>query len=515
MAHLGSKGGQGGGSTQMDVDVGGQGGGGDKRQAMLTVNNLQYLLEPDLSVAVNSTHKQHFFQSQEYTNEQRGICILNSGADYIDTTRSYLNLRLTNNSTSKLNFGPTGSVLNIIQRITVSSRSGDELCRIRGVNLLQQMKCPYQMDTQWHRTVGELIGYGGSIRGGESKVFIIPMYMLCDFFGYGRLLPSMLMSGLRIEIEWENPKVSFKYSKAPPLNTSAPIDGEFWVAKGINTTGTGHMDGEVPTAVTITANDHIMLWRPEDPIDEETTPIVNPTYKVDNIYFNLKSVQLTDATQRALNELSAVNGLEIVYCDWETTDHVSDTSSIHIEVRKASSRALKAILRQRPTANVAEYDQHSFLSTQFQYLEYQWQLGSLYFPQQPIKTRTGSDRTAAKEGCAPEAYAQTLDCFDKFQPNSRPPLMRLHQKVTYDGNMRLPTWGEQQMDHVGFDEYGATIGVTLERSSLFNLAGIPINNSRVLSFRSSLASATGMTNTIFLKYVKLARVFLNNVEVEQ
>lgn len=65
-------------------------GSSSRRQGMLAVNDLTYLLEPDLSVAVNVTHKNHFFQSNSYTNSQRAVCILNSGADYIDTRDSYL-----------------------------------------------------------------------------------------------------------------------------------------------------------------------------------------------------------------------------------------------------------------------------------------------------------------------------------------------------------------------------------------------------------------------------------------
>ena len=70
----------------------------------------------------------------------------------------------------------------------------------------------------------------------------------------------------------------------------------------------------------------------------------------------------------------------------------------------------------------------------------------------------------------------------------------------------------------------APIGVSLERSSLFNLSGIPINNSRVMSFhgtfdtRATEPKAPGygmLTFDVFLQYVRLARVFLNNVEVEQ
>ena len=193
-----------------DMDLEQDGGMDAKRQAMITVNDLNYILEPDVSVAVNVTHKDHFFQSQTYTNQQRAICILNSGADYIDTTRSFLNFQLTVTATTGTAgtfawFGENGSALNLINRITISSRSGDELMRIRRLNLLSATNCPYKMDNQWHRTVGDMMGHSASFptTGAGIQNFSIPLYLLGDFFGYGRLMPAMLMSGLRIEIEWE------------------------------------------------------------------------------------------------------------------------------------------------------------------------------------------------------------------------------------------------------------------------------------------------------------------------
>ena len=76
------------------------------------------------------------------------------------------------------------------------------------------------------------------------------------------------------------------------------------------------------------------------------------------------------------------------------------------------------------------------------------------------------------------------------------------------------------------------IGVNLERSSLFNLAGVPVNNSRVLAFRANLSPITQEPSgfgdgkgdmpvldrrifSVYLSYVRLCRCFLNNVEVEQ
>ena len=71
-----------------------------------------------------------------------------------------------------------------------------------------------------------------------------------------------------------------------------------------------------------------------------------------------------------------------------------------------------------------------------------------------------------------------------------------------------------------FQGGGEVIAVSLERSSLFNLSGIPINNSRVLALRGNYSAYPSQyckqhTLYIYLKYVKLARIFLNNVEVEQ
>ena len=76
------------GPQDMDANAGGGGQSNSqdmsKRQGLMAVNDLNYVLEPDLSVASNKTHKNHFFQSNEYTPNQTAICILNSGADYID-----------------------------------------------------------------------------------------------------------------------------------------------------------------------------------------------------------------------------------------------------------------------------------------------------------------------------------------------------------------------------------------------------------------------------------------------
>jgi hypothetical protein len=475
------------------------GGGSSQRSGMLAVNDLNYILPPDLSVTVNNTFKNHYFQSSTYTNNQRAICILNSGADYGDMRTSTLNFTIA--ATTFTNecyayFGKNGSALNCIRSITISSRSGDEIARSSYLNHRSAAELGFKYSANWVNTVGQAMGYGAGVppttgTPGYLRVSI-PLYVLSDFFAYGRLMPAMVLAGLRVEIDWENPTTAFQQCHPS--------------------------DGSTPTVT-----------------DAKMT-----VYTISDLYISLRSVQLTDGTQRALNEMSAVNGLEIVYCDYEQTEQTSD-ATVDLEVRKAASRALKATVVSRPTdAETSILD--SFSTETFDYKTWQWQLGSLYFPQQPVQATT-PDRII------PESYQHTLVAFHTYKGDStRCSAIPLRSKFNYlqqnavnqTAGANTQYWLQQGIDHADaktpwtepantrldsaqntaghagtFANGRTTLAVLLERSDLFNLTGVPINNSRVLKFRATYNTARNRIVTIFLKYVRLARVFLNNVEVEQ
>ena len=466
-----------------------------KRQGLIAVNDLNYVLEPDLSVASNKTHKTHFFQNSTYTPGQNAICILNSGADYIDTRRSWLQFDVqTNDVTTQVpfsdaqagvrerahidgrdlqKFGSSGSACNFIKQLTVSTRSGDVLCQLFDFNLMSAMMLPITYDKDWFDSVGTAMAYGGFITANNTSRFIIPMYILSPLFAYGRLMPAMLMSGLRIEIVWEDANKAY-YSLGGP-------------------------DG------------HSSQYIVQDP------------------QFHLSSVQLSDSIQRALNELSATNGLEIVYCDYEKDQHSSGgaLTQLNMEVRKSCSRALKAFARVRVTSSTdagypAPAGRDNFRSEiSFPFLEYQWRLGSLYFPQQPVRAK--SDNVSDRAGMAVSSYVNLLEASDKY-----------HGGAIKSSHIPLTAKSDQAINNTlcHFNALGSfcadqhMLGVTLERSTMFNLAGIPVNNSRVLSLNAKLFPTTSEPGvgpaanferqvTVFLKYVRLARVFLNNVEVEQ
>lgn len=579
-----------GGADMMDET-----GAGDRRMGQLAANDLIYTLPNDLSVTVNKTHKNQYFQNSSYLDTQRGYCILNSGADYGDMRNSTLELGIrvnvaNDNGVSRDTIallGEQGSILNIIKSITIMSRSGDVLSQINDLNLLRYQCAGYSYSKQWQQSVGQMIGYGSYLvtntSTDETKTnttgliqkqhfreqrFSIPLYLLSDFFAYGRLMPSMLLSGLRIEIEWESPNTAFQLCSAEYTSNAAY--------------------GLASPGIAIVSQ------------------ISN--YEIVNPYISLLSVQLTDGVQREINQLSATNGLELVYCDYERTDrdiNTNATITFTEEVRKAASRALRAVALLRPlegTRNtVTSACFNSFATEPFAYLRWQWQLGSLYYPQQPVAT-TAQDGPgdASPEGIIAETYKHTLighntlkannlresaiGCYTNFdrpvferesgrhgfadvntvdettdsvrkwlqKAQTSPYSNRNSVRISKGSKTVIDEKGEspeirtlQAYDYGTFANGNSVVTCQLERSDLFNLSGVPINNSRVLQFRADLDIALckeyqykppsaltdtanvaanllrpggkydGRRLTIFLKYVRLARVFLTNVEVEQ
>lgn len=485
-------------------------GGSNDKDGLIAVNDLNYVLPPDLSVSVNRTHTNHYFHGSTYTNQQRAICILNSGAHYGDMRLSSLEfgvkLTLAAGATKKVDgwFGANGSALNLIDSITISSRSGDELSRIDQSDLLRYVTTGFRNTSNWVDTVGKAAGYGGMVldptRKRNVSFFSIPLYCLSDLFAYGRLLPPGLLSGLRISIAWTNPDKAFVVNPRDADVTGAPVVG-------------------APAGTELISK-----------------------YEIINPYVSLYAVQLTDGVQRALNEMSATNGLEIVYCDWEATEQSytdSKSTTVQLEVRKAASRALKAIAITRDTDKINAAASDSYATTEWDYRKWQWQLGSLYFPQQPVLALDeNTDTSNEVANSLAESYKHALITFGSYKNGRMASAVPFRDKENFLSpawyTKALPQttantpWEETAVLNGGvlaskngqwgtFSNGLSVVGVLLERSDLFNLSGVPINNSRVLSFRTQYESDGDVkrTLTIFLKYVRLARVFLNNVEVEQ
>ncbi len=684
------------GSGSMGGMAGGRDEGADARMGMIQVNDLVYKLETDLSVAINRTHKTQFFQNQTYRDTQTMIAILNGGADYMDPRRTFLSFdivipktdllgntanELYQNALISCYFGKHGSVLNLFDSVVVSTRSGDELSRVNDFGQLQQILIPEAFGPDWRDTIGQGMGMGSFIGGSNNTTlipgqpdgaqseqrrrrFTIPLYCVSPFFNYGRLQPSMLTSGLRIEIKfkrlevatqqfWEgfpaeypsegvaqqNPVVQnideteFKVYLGPSASAGTFGSGDGFLSANFPTnavsyqfTNAGAAHGVSSLAITGTLNgfgwlsvdangepffqqgdsigmtfdnafasrrsrayEQYTIMEIRDNINITVVPLVatpdwgatvppgraesggggdligawrisqrgplpyqrgfgapayhakflTPTtplsgYGIENPEISMCAVQLTDAIQRTLNEFSTVNGLEIVYADYDRTSTPlkGGAQPVYTEVRKSASRALSVMARVvRNTTNTHTYDGYASCAGSY-WRHYQWQLGSLYFPQQRVDSGA-SPQEIMFDNVLTMMYSYTQDAFDRYHPKAAPTMATM-RGVGVDFN-RLDLHPTEVHAEHGPSEYlapysafgkwgsfvngGTTVATTLERSTLFDLSGIPINNSRVLALRGEVSLPTDTdfqaTLFVFLKYVRLARVFLVNCEVEQ
>jgi len=220
--------------------------------------------------------------------------------------------------------------------------------------------------------------------------------------------------------------------------------------------------------------------------------IVN--YNIKDVELHMDSYTLTDSVTRVLNETAATTGLEIPFV---TYGHVSDAvkgGDNNFEIRKAVSRSLTVITKLSVNDSVTgEQAKDSMASVIYNVESAQTRVGSLYFPNNPV-SGAGRDRTMS------EMYLHAQHAFGKLKSVSAPGTIGMKE---YRDNL-------------------AAIVTTLERSNSLQLTGVPVNASRVCENRIKVGPSTvtqvpasDQVCDSWLQYVRLIRVFINNVEVEE
>ena len=335
---------------------------------LLAVNKLNYSLPSDLCVCVSRTHTSQFFQQREHSPGSTAVCVLNTGAAYIDGRRSFLVVDVMNSSTGNASFGAlepngsqvsSGSAANMFQRLTIMSRSGSVLERIDDLAKLCHIKQEYLYDNQYSESVMQAAGWNQESLWvtGSVKRFVIPMSLMSGLFEYDRLLPASLMSGLRIEIQLAN-------------SSDALV---------------GVTDGDTLA------------------------------YEIKNMRLEVESYLLTDLVLRSLNTMASSSGLEVVINTVSTTLGSRNTSSVNMECRKAVSRSLCVVYCERPSKTAGKSKTDALASAALTPtegpLDVSWQLGSQYFPNTSIR---GSTPLIV----APEAYVHMLQTFRRYHADN-------------------------------------------------------------------------------------------------
>lgn len=210
-----------------------------------------------------------------------------------------------------------------------------------------------------------------------------------------------------------------------------------------------------------------------------TTNLTN--YELTNVNIHLDTYQLADSIQKRLMQEASNNGLEYFYETYDRTKHnISSSSKANITIRKSVARALSAFAKTRLTADVSTLTRDSMASETNKVSAFFWRLGALTFPQQKL------------EGLKEQYY------YAQYAMN----------KVS----------NPYKMNSISYNDFKGTEGlvaVTLERSNVLSLSGLPVNNARSLQVELDYTDAQNRDIDIYMSYVQLARIFVNNILVKE
>lgn len=305
----------------------------------MMVNNLIYRQPKALSLAKNRTLRRQKFQLGTYSDSQTSTIVLNTGSDYVKTSSSYLtfNMLLTG-TTPTANFA-NGSAVNIIEDISIRTRSGTEVDRIERVNLWSKNDVRNTFSQDWFDNYGTMAGFGATGIGGTDAAilsdtdvrFVIPLNLISGFFRPvgGQLMPPQLAAGMEIQISFADYRTAL-FQKAG----------------------------------TVTG------------------------YTISDISIMCDCVTLADDVQKTLNMESASSGLEYTYPRFHTASSTVTSTSVNVQVQKSVAQASTMTACLLTKANVLDVTVDSLKSETWDVSSWQYRIGSLYYPNEKLLSAT-------------------------------------------------------------------------------------------------------------------------------
>lgn len=410
--------------------------------ALLKLNDLKYMLPPEISIATKRTFMIDQAQQNSYTGGQV-IFTAQTGSSFVNPRDSFL--RFTFTADEACTWGQ-GSAMNVIREVIVKSRTGTEVSRVTLANILRKNVDYYNMSRNWINAVGGLQGYPKTVTSGSlaltsyprdaatSRIYTIPLSHIAPIFDTDKLLPPQLCEGMRIEL---------------------------WLETTNNTVTSG------------------------------ATPVTTYTLSIPRIHWNI--IDLADQFKMKINQMAS-KGLNLLHKEWFHQPASAASAAFNIEVRKAASKALKAYVVSRPNSNLnsSANNVDAMASEAFKYATLQANIGADYFPQTRVESASTSDWT--------RFYQYTLQGVDKMGPRG----MVAPPYVSYD------TYGTVGNDIGNM----AAFVMSFNKSTVTDLAGYQVNNSRVIQFNITYTDSTDRSVDIWLQFVRLVKVFTNGVNVK-
>lgn len=404
----------------------------DEVEALRAANGLTYVRPSNMALVDRRVMKSYNFSSNVYELGSTMQMILNSGGDALWSPSCYLRLEYT--ASADLDFG-AGCILNIFKSIRLTHRSGEILEYIDNVNILSNLRIYWEHSTDDYKKIAGVLGFEGTALYQNKpitgvNVACIPMSLISGLFSNtDQYMPPALTAGMKIELELApNQFITVKSKTAPQITN------------------------------------------------------LKPTLVCD-------SAQLFDVVNKQLlSEMADVDqsGVQYTYNTYFNSYVVTGAggSAINLDVQQSASLVNKIIGITRDNNMVTSILDGADANLYIQpFTNFQYRLGSLYWPQQIIKVPSSGTWDSTQKN-SKEWYGLSLMAFQAY-------VDEFHKAA---GNAACVQFyeTESEITNQAFDSGSACISFSGEKSaSGLTLTGEPTNNSRILNANGTIEYLTG------------------------
>jgi hypothetical protein len=182
---------------------------GEKTLSLLDLNNLVYLPCTETTLSVKRQQRRYYAQKNTYNGGTDTIVYQFHGQQFVDFTKSYLQLNFIFQGANNVTFGEDGTILNIFREVRVLASNEKEIARTQRHNLLMYHLNKQKLGYWAVPSLLPSIGNGESLIPATVYQFCIPMRMISPFFDTPQLCPPQIFDNLRIEIDLENLVIPF------------------------------------------------------------------------------------------------------------------------------------------------------------------------------------------------------------------------------------------------------------------------------------------------------------------
>lgn len=527
-------------------------------------------MPPSLSLVSKRTLTKGFFQQTQYPKCSNGTIVMtvNTGEFYVSPKTSYLviqcGINLANYATIGVNSVNNvycllgqGDIMNLIDEVFFTSASGTEVCREQNKCMQSALIHRAQFSQEYLNTAGQVSGYPkGELRGiydrygysghpvvGEGKLAVSALIPVRDTF------VKDSASGVSEQYYCGSGSVDLCYNEGAGGLTNKTSCPTFIVPMSrLLGCFAPYMNVLFPAAalaggqLTIrfkNFTESLIATGAGVPDTKAANSLCNAV-DIKNIYCLWDSFQLNDSVLKRLNEVAAGSeGLSVMFDCWDWARTQTSSLSIEAQISQARSRITRSLCVVRDSANLTNpwanslaaeaainrdngYTNGYLLSGTVDdpiplVRDYQAQLGSLYFPQQPL--------------VLPEEYLMNLyyvlgKNYLDIQETSSVSLDDFYgvngtSMYNQDGVPIPPNFNTVAENKFWAPDdpliwsvnYGmAMYGFLAERGQLLQLTGLPISNARLLrhkfTFNYDTVSTKDRVIDTFTQYTRCMKVFL-------